>query len=620
MSFAFFVLFYFANIGGGISENTHRTLYVGGGGDGNYSSIQNAINEANSGDTIFVYNGTYKENLVIDKSIILIGESREKTIINGCGKEVVNISANYVELRGLNITNGSAGVKISSSYNILENCKICGNEHALILYFSEENLIRNNSLCFNEGNAVALYGSTKNVIEKCEIISNGGGIDIISSHDNVIKNNTINSKTGYGIFLLDAQNMVITDNDFINDSIYFSNADNSLKDFNHKIENNIINGKPYYYYGKKDFTVPKNAGAIILVECENVIVNGVEITHADCGIEIAFCKNITIKNSNISHNYWFPAIQLSYSNDILFKNNNIGKGGPIFLVSSDKNRIENNKIETGIYFCDSDRVVIKNNTISTDGIHLNMWYGNDGTNNYNIIENNFISHAKKGIELMGASHNTIKNNVLKSNKIGIHIIYGSQNNMIQSNRFTKNQEGMVIEVNDEFVVPSTNNFIYYNKFIDNNLQAFDNCNNYWDDGNIGNYWSDYDGVDINGDEIGDMPYYISGGKNADHYPLIEPFETFLMIKKPSEGFLYVFDRELMSLPIDRALIIGEITVKALTMGVNKVEFYVDDKLMKVDDETPYEWKWNCSSGFHTLKVIGYGNESYADTINVLGFI
>ena len=50
-----------------------KTLYVGGDGPGNYSAIQNAINDANIGDTIFVYSGVYFENIVVDISITLIG-------------------------------------------------------------------------------------------------------------------------------------------------------------------------------------------------------------------------------------------------------------------------------------------------------------------------------------------------------------------------------------------------------------------------------------------------------------------------------------------------------------------------------------------------------------------
>ncbi len=58
-----------------------NTLYVGGSGPDNYTSIQDAINNASNGDTIFVYSGRYYEDIYIWKNINLIGEDRNTTII-----------------------------------------------------------------------------------------------------------------------------------------------------------------------------------------------------------------------------------------------------------------------------------------------------------------------------------------------------------------------------------------------------------------------------------------------------------------------------------------------------------------------------------------------------------
>jgi hypothetical protein len=91
-----------------------KFFYVGGSGPGNYSNIQDAILDASDGDTVFVYNDSspYYENTIwIDKSINLVGEDRNTTIIDGMGgggsTDVLAIVANGVKVTGFTIRNCS---------------------------------------------------------------------------------------------------------------------------------------------------------------------------------------------------------------------------------------------------------------------------------------------------------------------------------------------------------------------------------------------------------------------------------------------------------------------------------------------------------------------------------
>ena len=64
-------------------SNTYYVNKTGSGGA--FISIQDAINAANDGDTVFVYNGTYYENVIVNKIINLIGEHPDATLIDGGG-------------------------------------------------------------------------------------------------------------------------------------------------------------------------------------------------------------------------------------------------------------------------------------------------------------------------------------------------------------------------------------------------------------------------------------------------------------------------------------------------------------------------------------------------------
>lgn len=133
-------------------ETSVNILYVGGTGDGNYSSIQEAINASNSGDSIYVYSGIYNETLEVTKSISLIGENKETTIING--KDilgVVTIKASWVNITGFTIKNEiilGSGISIipPNGYNKIYKNIITNNYVGITIPASDYNKIFNNTI------------------------------------------------------------------------------------------------------------------------------------------------------------------------------------------------------------------------------------------------------------------------------------------------------------------------------------------------------------------------------------------------------------------------------------------------------------------------------------------
>jgi len=218
-----------------------------------YETIQAAINAANPGDSIIVAPGTYYENVVINKTLSLMGETKEITIIDGNGTGiVVTINASNVNLSGFTITRSGqhpwtdSGIFISfgSANNNISNNIVRENYHGVFFEATNGNVLSFNNISSNTGRAIYLESSWRNTISANIISLNeqDTGIELFDSANNIIKANTVSENGWGGIYLQESSKNVILENTISSNyfvGIYFETSSYNVLYRNNFVDNGL---------------------------------------------------------------------------------------------------------------------------------------------------------------------------------------------------------------------------------------------------------------------------------------------------------------------------------------------------------------------------------------------
>jgi len=370
--------------------------------------IQAAVDNAAAGETIYVYNGSYTENVDVDKRLTLQGEGADVvTVAVGLGSnQVFWVIADYVNISGFAVT-GTTDYPFAGIYldgvdhcNISENTA-SNNYRGIRLDYSSNNTLANNIANSNQYHGIILDYSSNNTLTNNTANSNNNGISLFFSSNNTLANNTANSNRYHGINLDYSSNNTLASNTMsenrynfdVSDSSFFKNT-KKLSGYTQNIDtSNTVDGKPIYYWvDQKDRQIPSDAGFVGVVNGTNITVRDLTLTNNGEGVLFAYTDNSMIENVTTSNN----------------------RGGVLFAYTKNS-RIKN--------------VTTSNNYF---GIRL------DSSSN-NTLTNNTASNNYYGIRLDSSSNNTLTNNTADSNNdYGIRLSYSS-NNTLASNTMSENR-------------------------------------------------------------------------------------------------------------------------------------------------------------------------------------
>jgi nitrous oxidase accessory protein len=268
-----------------------------------YEQIKWAIGNATDGDTVYVRAGTYRENVTIDKSISLVGESRETTIINYWREgRSLTITADHVTLSGFTIMNAThENIRLFGNFATISDNNLSIVDPAIYgiyAYNTTGHIIMDNIIEYWRPSDVGVYVT---------------GIELLCTNETTVTRNRI-SYVGYGIYVHRS------DNDIISHNNVYSNGVLGIGIMLYVANGNTVFGNNAFNLAYGISTAVSNNNVFCRNNCSLNLA----------GISIGGDYNIVYGNT-ISRNGWFDPPAMGGGLYLTFASNSIIRGNIISL-------------------------------------------------------------------------------------------------------------------------------------------------------------------------------------------------------------------------------------------------------------------------------------------------
>ncbi|MDR6121624.1 nitrous oxidase accessory protein [Bacillus sp. SLBN-46] len=333
---------------------------VGGRGNTTQISLQSLINAAPEGGTVRLEAGTYREDIVINKPVVIEGE--KGAVIKTCSsKPTVTITGKNVTLKDLKIEScqrdkGKVVVKISGMNHRLENLQIQTSHQGIQL----ENVEKSNFLYINlsgngKKNGFDLWESHHNRFEGIKINHFEDGFYMENSHYNTFIGNTIQNSR-YGMHVMFSDNITLIRN------VSKSNFSGAMIMGTHQSiikENQLIENNQNV-----------NAQGLLLYDVHQSTIEDNDISHNRVGLFMENSSENTMENNEFIANFVGAQINKINSN-VIEHNLFVSNLNDIQATKAPDNTIQNNYWDAA-WKLDTDGDGKSNLSHSADPYFLNL--------------------------------------------------------------------------------------------------------------------------------------------------------------------------------------------------------------------------------------------------------
>ncbi len=202
------------------------THYVDAMHRGDFPTISAAIEGANSGDRIVVRPGLYREGLVINKPLEIIGSGEaEEIVVEAEGANVVLFQANMGRVVNLTLRQEGGGnwycVDIAQGRLDLEDCDITSDSLACVgIHGGADPRLRRNRIHDGKQGGVFVWENGRGTLEDNEIFGNAySGVQIKEGGDPVLRRNRIHDGKQGGVFVWENGRGTLEDNEIFGNAL-----------------------------------------------------------------------------------------------------------------------------------------------------------------------------------------------------------------------------------------------------------------------------------------------------------------------------------------------------------------------------------------------------------------